>query len=347
MGFVRYPDALGEGSRIVVTAPSSGVEQRMWARLDLVLANLRAQGFVVEEGKCLRQQQEDASAPAVERAAELMHALQREDVAAVFPPWGGELAIELLSLLDWEALSVARPKWLLGYSDLSTLMLPLLLKCGWASAHGPNLMDLSPDQTDPLTRGALSMLRTPVAGYVEQQSSARWQRRYEDFSHNPRATFRLTEPTRWWALGGEQQLHVKGRVLAGCLDTWMHLVGTPYGYVPVLQRRMQPDGCLLFLENCELSPVSLVRALCQMRAAGWFDGVHALLLGRSNAPATERPGALDYENAVRHALSGLTCPVLMDVDFGHKPPQLTLVQGALAELSFRANEGANVIQFLT
>ena len=63
--------------------------------------------------------------------------LLRDDLAAFIPPWSGELAVELLDRLDWAALAAARPKWVLGYSNTSTWMLPLTLRLGWATAHGP------------------------------------------------------------------------------------------------------------------------------------------------------------------------------------------------------------------
>jgi muramoyltetrapeptide carboxypeptidase LdcA involved in peptidoglycan recycling len=92
-------------------------------------------------------------------------------VGAIMPPWGGELAIELLDLIDFAALSFMLPKWLLGYSDLSTLQLPLTLVSGWATAHGPNLMDLAPTQTDPLTTSTLRVLSANFSTPVEQHAS--------------------------------------------------------------------------------------------------------------------------------------------------------------------------------
>lgn len=77
--------------------------------------------------------------------AELMRLLRDPEVAAVMPPRGGELATELLDRLDFkasEALRPKTPKWLTGCCDLSTLQLPLTLLCGWATAHGVNLMGL-------------------------------------------------------------------------------------------------------------------------------------------------------------------------------------------------------------
>ena len=147
-GRPRFPRALRPGDTVAVMAPSSGVRPAMHGRLDAALALLRGKGFEVREGRSLRRQEQGASASGPERAAELMAALLDPTVAAVIPPWGGELAIEVLEHLDFDRLRDASPKWFSGFSDLSTIQLPLLVRAGWASLHGPNLMQLADPALD-------------------------------------------------------------------------------------------------------------------------------------------------------------------------------------------------------
>jgi muramoyltetrapeptide carboxypeptidase LdcA involved in peptidoglycan recycling len=342
---VRYPNPLRKGSRIFLAAPSSGVEESTWARLDLVISSLKARGLVVEEGPCLRWQHKDASAPAQERAHELMSALIRDDVDAVLPPWGGSLALEVLRCLDWERLRRSRPKWLAGFSDLSTLMVPLRLLAGWASAHGPNAMELIPDEPEPLAEKLFEVLFAPPGATIEQRGSRAWQSEYAAWEENPRATYNLTEPTRWWTLDGRSRVEAEGRLIGGCLDTLMHLAGTPYGDVAALHASSR-GGCIVFLENCWLRPVVVSRALHQLEYAGWFRRIDALLLGRSSAPQVSSESALTYVDAVRQSIGHLDCPVLMDVDVGHRAPQMTLVQGAVATVTWSEADGGSVTQRL-
>lgn len=339
-GPIRYPRPLSAGSRIVVTAPSSGVEPPLHARLDLCLAHLRAQGYVVEEGRCLRTQQQGASAPAAERAAELERTLMRDDVDAVIPPWGGELAMQLLDLLDWGALARTRPKWVLGYSDTSTWMLPLTLRLGWATVHGPCLMDQVPAQDDPLTRDALHALRLGEGQMLRQRQSRAWQRQWSDFASAPASSYTLTEPTHWRSLHGATRRVTReafdGRLIGGCIDTLVHTAGTAYGDVAAFIARHRTEGVILYLENAEMSPAALLRALHRLRWAGWLDGLSGLLLGRHAAPDTAKPEQLNFDEALRQTLAGLPCPVLLDVDIGHVPPQLVLVNGAHAQVRWSA-----------
>jgi len=331
-GPIRYPRPLAAGSRVLVTAPSSGVPPALHPRLDLCLGHLRAQGFVVEEGQCLRAEQQGASAPLAERAAELERALMRDDVDAVIPPWGGELAIELLDTLDWGALARTRPKWVLGYSDTSTWALPLTLKLGWATLHGPCLMDLVPAQQDPLTREALKAPTLPLGGVLRQRQSRAHQLRWSDFASEPASPYALTEPTRWRSLHGRTREAFAGRLIGGCLDTLAHTAGTVHGDVAAFIARHRTEGVILYLENCALKPTELVRALHRLRWAGWLDGLVGLLWGRSSAPDTPEAHALRQADALDRTLGRLGCPVLLDVDIGHVPPQLLLVNGAFAQV---------------
>lgn len=337
---LNFPAPLRPGDLIAVTAPSSGVPAPLHARLDLVVAHLRAQGYRVVEGACLRAEHKDASAPAAERAAELMRFLTDPAVAAVLPPWGGELATELLDRLDFEALRGLPPKWLLGFSDLSTLQLPLALCSGWASAHGANLMDLVPSQTDPLTTQVMAVLAADWREPVLQRPGPLYQGRWGDFAARHDVPLLLSEPVAWQRLDGSATpLSLQGHLIGGCIDTIAWLAGTRYGAVPDFIRTCGTAGTLLYLENCELNPPTLARALWSLRRQGWFDGLTGLLIGRNSGPEALQADGLAYRDALNSALGELACPVLIDLDIGHKMPQFTLINGALATVSFADGRG--------
>lgn len=338
---VRFPPPLRPGDLIAITAPSSGVPAPLHARLDLVLDHLRQQGFRVVEGCCLRDEHADASAPRIDRAREWMHFLTDPSVAAIFPPWGGELATELLELIDFEALRQLPPKWFLGFSDLSTLHLPLTLISGWATVHGANLMDLAPTQTDALTTATLPLLTAGLVTPIHQASSDRYQTKWIDFAVQADAPLQLTEPTCWRRLDGRTEpVGFEGRLIGGCLDTIAWLAGTRFGDVPSFIRAAGQDGAILYLENCEMNPPGLVRALTALRRHGWFDGLAGLLLGRNAGPPARSPDHLSAAQALSAVLSDLPYPVLCDVDIGHQPPQFTLVNGATARVEFRDAAGS-------
>ena len=159
---VRYPVPLRPGDRIAVTSPSSGVRREMWPRLEFCTKHLRELGYDVVIGDCM-DGSGVTSAPAPARAAELTAMLLDPAIRAVVPPWGGELAIDLLPLLDFEAISAAQPTWLVGYSDLTTVMVPLTLRIGIATLHGSNLMEPRARSPSRCCRGWPRPPRSPEA----------------------------------------------------------------------------------------------------------------------------------------------------------------------------------------
>ena len=135
MKSICYPYSLKPGDVVGVTAPSSGIAPDLEARLQFCVEAVRGFGFDVRLGECLRSDH-IVSASAHARAAELTHMLLDNSISAVVPPWGGELLINILPLLDFELLAQAKPKWLVGYSDLSTLLMPYTMLTGIATMHG-------------------------------------------------------------------------------------------------------------------------------------------------------------------------------------------------------------------
>ncbi|HAW88208.1 MAG TPA: LD-carboxypeptidase, partial [Enterococcus sp.] len=89
------------------------------------------------------------------------------------PPWGGELLIEILDSVDFDAL---QPKWIVGYSDISTLLLAVTLKTGIATAHGTNLIDLRGNYSDKTTAMWKSVLETGKGESILQHSSEKYQK---------------------------------------------------------------------------------------------------------------------------------------------------------------------------
>jgi muramoyltetrapeptide carboxypeptidase len=336
----RFPKPLRPGDLIAVTAPSSGVDGAAIHRLDLVLSHLCSLGYRLIEGQCLRREHKDASAPRLARAQELSRFLDDPEVSAIFPPWGGELASEVLEYIDFEKLGSTAPKWLLGFSDVSTIQLPLTLVAGWATAHGPNLMDLAPTQTDPLTSGVLSVLSSDLTHPVLQRSSTMFQKKWIDYAARVDVPLNLTDKTEWKRLDGSRSnLLLKGHLIGGCIDTIAWLAGTRYGDIPSFVRRAGKRGAIVYLENDAMSPPGLVRALLCLRRQGWFEGIAGLMLGRSAAPEPESASSLKYAEALQSVLGDLPCPVLYDIDIGHQPPQFTLINGAFAEVQYEDGRG--------
>ncbi|TWT01010.1 S66 peptidase family protein [Planomicrobium sp. CPCC 101079] len=324
---------------IGVTAPSSGLQEVLHPLLHLTKERQESRGFDVIIGETPWTQHEAKSAPAKKRASELMEMLMDDSIDLIFPPWGGEMLIEILEHLDFNRIE---PKWILGYSDISVLLLAVTLTTGIATAHGTNIIDLRGKEVDETTARWLDVLKTREGEKVTQVSSALYQKKWQHENPSP-IVFHLTEPTTWKTVSSNPEKFA-GRMLGGCVDVIRHIAGTPYGDVRKFRSEHVPsEPVVWFFENCELSATDLKRSLTQMKYAGWFEQCSGILFGRSPANTTVNGYTAEkvYEDLARE----LNVPIAYDIDCGHVPPQLTFVNGAYAEIEVENGKGIVMQEF--
>ena len=323
---IRYPAPLRPGDTVGVTAPSSGVGDALRPRLDHNVRWLRERGYEVWVGECLGDDRV-VSAPKEQRAAELTAMLRDPTVRAVVPPWGGELAIDLLDQLDWDELATLEPTWLVGYSDLCSLLLPFTTVLGWATVHGTNLMDTAYRTPEGL-RHWTELVSGP--GPFDQVSPARHRvGTWDDYRADPAVEELTLDGTGSWEVVGGGGLDVTGRLVGGCVEIVSLLAATPYGDVRGFGRANTDEGLVVFLEVAEADPATVARSLHALRLAGWFEEANAVLVGRTPAPDGDR---LTQREAVLDALSVLDVPVVLEADIGHTQPWMPLVTGASARV---------------
>lgn len=334
---IRYPERKIE--KIGVTAPSSGVDPDDHEILQSAIKRLEERGFKMKVGETSWTQSEAKSADAEKRASELMEMLEDETVDAIMPPWGGELLIEVLEYMDFEAIP---EKWMVGYSDISLLLLAVTLKTGIATAHGTNLVDLRGPESDKTTAKWLEVLKTAKGGTVTQNSSEKFQEKW-DFENPSPVIFHLTEKTEWKTVSGEAE-RFSGRLLGGCIDVISHIIGTPYGNVEHFRETHIPgEPVIWYLENCEMNVADLKRSLTQMKYAGWFNHISGIIFGRS--PANQEVGGYTAEKMYEDLSEELGVPIAYDIDLGHVPPQITFVNGAYAVIDVENGEGKVTQEF--
>ena len=335
---IRYP-FLEERATIGVTAPSSGVPKELHGLVEAACNRMKSKGFDVICGDTVWTQNKARSSSAKFRAEEFNKMMQNENIHLIIPPWGGELLIEMIEYVDFENI---QDKWILGYSDISVLLLAMTLKTGLATAHGTNLVDLRGEYSDETTAMWQSVLSTKKGGSIQQHSSEKYQKEWQHDKPTP-YIFHLTEPTDWKAISNNQ-VKIQGRLLGGCIDVIRHLIGTPYGDVTAFRKKyIQDEPVIWFLENCELSSTDLRRSLIQMKLAGWFDYCSGILFGRS--PANTPVDEYTVEDVYKELSDELQIPIIYNIDCGHVPPQITFINGAFAEIEINNGKGTVIQHF--
>lgn len=322
---MRFPRPLRPGDRIGVTSPSAGVGPNAQPRIDFCIGWLRERGYDVVVGECMSADRW-ISAPKEQRAAELTAMLTDPTIRAIVPPWGGAgTALDLLDQLDYDAIAAAEPTWVVGYSDSATWMVPLTLRAGLPTLHGDNLADTP----YAVPEGLAHWLDVASSDGTLTQRDSGVVKSWQPFTDPMATEWKHVGPGEW-RLHGADTLDVTGTLIGGCIETMAGVAGTPYGDVRAFGT--EHGDLIVYLEACDESAFNICRYLHHLRYAGWFDYAATILIGRTNAPSGTEDGGLSQADAVLDAVGGLGIPIVFDLEIGHVPPHLPLLNGARARV---------------
>jgi len=265
------------------------------------------------------------------RTAELMAMLTDPSIKAVIPPWGGANAIEVLAMLDFEEVAAAEATWFIGYSDVSTVLTPLTLLTGVTTLHGNNLMD-TPYRVPTSLLPWLDIV-TLSAGSEFSQRPAGVHRvnDWDDWTIRPEVTEHVWNGHGGWRRLDEHRsrIEVTGRMIGGCIETLSALVGTRFLGVADFVEEYAPNGLIVYVESGTGEPARIRQGLELLRAGGFFASANGILVGRTRSPD---PGQSEQVRATLDAIGDLDVPIVGDVECGHVPPHLPIVNGALGRL---------------
>jgi muramoyltetrapeptide carboxypeptidase len=312
---VVKPPALRPGDTVGLFAPSGVVRPEALAQR---VRNIEALGFRVKLGASVGAAW-GGYAGTVQQRVDDFHALWRDgDVRALWAARGGSGASAILPFLDY-ALCAAQPKIVIGYSDITAVLLALWAKSGLVCFHGPTA---GSQFTDYTTRHMRQMLmganagldaRTPMLPAPEHaERAAKGERAYE----------------RRVLQGGQ----AVGRLVGGNLTVLAALAGSPF--LPSW------DDALLFLEDVDEPPYRIDRSLQQLqlsdgsthglaRAAGLMLGVFNRCEPKDDAPSLSLMQVMQHQANLAQS-RGKAVPASYGMSFGHVPSHMTLPIGVRA-----------------
>lgn len=340
---IKYPFPLLKGDTIGITAPSLGVTGVIAKKMENAIQQLEKLGYKFVETESVRKQYKLTSAPAEVRAREFTSLYLDENVKAIIPPWGGEFLMDMLPYLDFDELKRAKPKWVLGFSDTSTLLFTLTLNLNIATAHGPNLLDFGNKPIDESVLETLNILSKEKRQEFIQHGLEFYQKEWLEITENTFPPYNLTEKVEWKILGDEKENEFSGRLIGGNMDVICKLIGTPFAQVKNFINNNKSDGIVWYFESCEMNSSDIYRTLWQMKMNGWFEYCKGFLFGRADGYTDV--GDFTFIDALKYPLADLDIPVIYDIDLGHLPPQLTFINGAYATINVKNGKG-RVIQKL-
>jgi muramoyltetrapeptide carboxypeptidase len=270
---LRRPRGIRPGARIAIAAPAGPVDPEALVSGRTALERL---GFEVVVREDVLDRDGYLAGSDDRRAAEMMEFVRDPEVDAILCARGGYGCHRIVDSLDPIAFRKAA-KPLVGYSDITTLLLWQRKHAGLLGIHGPML-----EKKDSLTGEAGSALiralqgTGPLPRYTGQTLVAGW---------------------------------AEGRLVGGSLTVCVASLGTSW--------EIDTRDCILMLEDVAELPYRIDRMLQQLRAAGKFERAVGIALGGFKDCDDERYPDWTVERLFDEVFGSLGIPVVVGLPFGH------------------------------
>jgi muramoyltetrapeptide carboxypeptidase len=300
------PSALRPGDQIAVVSLASPVKED---RLQKGCEELVALGYQpqFDRQRALAHQSFFAGSR-TDRVAALREAVENPETRAIFCSRGGYGSNYLLECFSQVP---AKPKILLGASDITSLQVFLWQKFGWVTFYGPMVaanFDGGPGAAHGYDRASL------LAALIETKRG--WEIDLQGESLGP---------------GGAE-----GVLLGGCLTLIETTLGTVW--------ELDTTGAILVLEDLLMKPYQVDRALMHLKQAGKLSNLAGIILG--DFPECLPPsGGETVHDVARRILAPLGVPMVWAVPVGHTSrPMLTLPLGVRARLSSSGTGNLTILE---
>ena len=270
--------------RLGVCAPSARFDR---SRFDRGIKQLESLGFRLEIPERIFAEKRYLAGDDLDRARVINRLYADPDIDAVICARGGFGAMRILPYLDWDLIK-HNPKPLIGFSDITAMLLAVIDRTQGRVIHGPTVSSLA--DADAKT----------IESFIE----------FTAFTTGPKAVFAGD-----CLIQGDGRTEYKGEFKGGNISTISHLIGTPF--VPNF------DQAVLFLEDVNEPAYKIDRMLTQMKMAGMFDRIKGVVTGSFESCANS-----EYiDEILTEVFSDCQVPVLTGVESGHGPVNLSIPMG--------------------
>lgn len=309
---IRKPPRLRPGATIGLVNPAGATYVR--SDLDVVTESLEALGLRWKAGAHVTDRYGYLAGTDTARAADVNAMFADPEVDAVMAVRGGWGCNRILPLIDYDAVA-RNPKILIGYSDITSLLIACYAKTGLVTFHGPV-------GTSTWNRYSVGWFqRVLMEGAAETMQ-------------NPRSTGDNLAQTR-------DRIHTitpgtaRGRLVGGNLSVLTAMLGS--SFVPPWER------VILFLEDDGEHIYRVDRMLTHLRLAGVLDRITGFVFGKcTNCDAGSGYGSLTLEDVFADCVAPHGMPAFAGAMIGHIENKFTVPLGIEVEI----DAGAGTIRML-
>jgi muramoyltetrapeptide carboxypeptidase len=296
------PAALKKGDTIGLVCPAYSAFIK--EEVTLAIEGLKAMGFNVVEGKHIYDRYGNLAGKDEDRAADINEMFGNKQIDAIMAMHGGWGCARILPLLDYELIK-KNPKILIGYSDITALLLGVYSQTGLITFHGPvgssTWNSFTVDYFKSiLIEGNAATMSNPV-------------RKNDNLVQTEDRIYTITSGK------------ANGKLIGGNLTVLSHILGSKY----------VPDftGAILFIEDVQEDTYRVDRMITQLKLAGILNQISGFVFGKcTDCPPSKSYGSLTLEDIFNDHIKPLKIPAFSGAMIGHIKDKFTVPIGIEATI---------------
>lgn len=295
------PPSLKVGDTIGLVNPASFVSYEAVEEVKQTLKNL---GLNYKLGNHILDRYGYLAGKDIDRAADINTMFADSSVKAILTLRGGWGCNRILPLINYQLIR-KNPKIIIGFSDITSLLLAIYAISGIVTFHGPvatstwNQFTVNYVQRILFNGEAVTMRNSPFIG--------------ENLTSLPLQVETIT-PGK-----------ARGKLIGGNLSVLSAMVGS--AYLPNWQ------GTILFIEEIGEEVYRVDRMLTQLKLAGILDRISGFIFGQCTRCDPEKPEqSLTLMQVFQDHIQPLKIPAWYGAAIGHIPNKFTLPIGIEVEI---------------
>jgi muramoyltetrapeptide carboxypeptidase len=283
---IKIPPYLKKGDTIGITCPAGFMAAE---KAQSCITTLQSWGFDVMVGKTIGSKSKNYfSGTDDERCNEMQAMLDDENIHAILCGRGGYGVSRIIDRLDFTKFK-QKPKWLIGFSDITVLHAHLYTKIKVASLHAPMASAFNEGENE-----YIKALHKAITG-----KKAKYNCKVHPYN---------------------KQGIVTGELVGGNLSLLVHLTGSPSD--------IKTKNKILFIEDIGEHIYNIDRMLYQLKRSGKLDTLAGLIVGGfTDMLDTERPFGKKVYKLINEITNAYNYPVCYNFPVSHSTENYALKIG--------------------
>jgi muramoyltetrapeptide carboxypeptidase len=325
-------ERLKVGDSIGIFSPSSPITYLCPKRFESAKKYLQNKGFKLIEGNLTGKYDYYRSGSIKERAAELNDLIRNPEIKCIMSTTGGMNSNSILPYIDYDEFR-RNPKIIIGYSDVTAILLAIYAQTGISTYYGPALV-ASFGELPPFVDSTYKYFQEVIMDKSKIPYVFETPKYWTDERINWETQDRSKEKreNKWITV---YEGTTRGRVIGGNLNTMQGIWGSKY--MPEIK-----DGDILFIEDCLKDSATLERSFSFLKVNGVLDRISGIILGKHELFDHLKTGKKPFE-ILLEVLGDKKLPFITDFDCCHTHPMMTMPIGCAIELD-ATNKKVTIIE---